>query len=396
MSGHFKYIVVGRGMMGAAAARHLAEKTDGVALIGPGEPKDIKSHQGVFASHYDEARITRTIDGNADWALLANRSIARYDDIATRSGVDFYGPVGCLIVGPKRGGGNPYIDNVCAAATRLNVATELLDDASLKSRFPYFTFEAECEGVFERDNAGYVNPRALVEAQSVLARNAGVTLIDDIVVSTRDENGVVCVVTASGATYTADKVLVAAGGFSISEHLLPQPISLDVYARTVAFFEIPDNEAERYAGMPSLIYEPRDTRKHIYLLPPVRYPDGKVYLKIGGDPDDILVKSDMEIRAWFRSGGRESVRKHLSDIVEGLVPSIDRSRISMAACVVSKTKSGYPSIGFTTSSRIAVLTGGNGTAAKSSDEIGRLGATLLLDGQIADDAFTTDFSPAFL
>ncbi|MGG2476361.1 FAD-dependent oxidoreductase, partial [Rhizobium sp. BR5] len=44
---------------------------------------------------------------------------------------------------------------------------------------------------------------------------------------------------------------------------------------------------------------------------------------------------------------------------------------SMAACVVSKTPSGYPAIGFTASPRIAVLTGGNGTAAKSSDEIGR-------------------------
>lgn len=107
MAGHFKYIVVGRGMMGAAAARHLAETVDGVALIGPGEPADIKSHQGVFASHYDEARITRTIDGDADWALLANRSIARYGDIATRSGVEFYAPVGCLMVGPERGGANP-------------------------------------------------------------------------------------------------------------------------------------------------------------------------------------------------------------------------------------------------------------------------------------------------
>ncbi|MFP3701778.1 hypothetical protein SB758_40520, partial [Burkholderia sp. SIMBA_013] len=48
----------------SAAARHLAEKVDGVALIGPGEPADITSHQGVFASHYDEARITRTIDGD--------------------------------------------------------------------------------------------------------------------------------------------------------------------------------------------------------------------------------------------------------------------------------------------------------------------------------------------
>lgn len=396
MSGHFNYIVVGCGMMGAAAARHLAETVDGVALIGPGEPADIKSHQGVFASHYDEARITRTIDGDADWALLANRSIARYADIAARSGVEFYAPVGCLMVGPQRGGDNPFIDDVSKAASRLGVSTELLDGENLKSRFPYFSFEPGCEGVFERDNAGYVNPRALVKAQAVLAEKAGVTLIDDIVVSTREEDGRASVRTASGAVYTADRVLVAAGGFSITKDLLPQPVALNVYARTVAFFEIDEADLGQYAAMPSLIYEPRDTTKHIYLLPPVRYPDGKFYLKIGGDPDDKAVGSDPEIREWFRSGGRESVRDHLSAIVETLVPSVDLSRVSMAACVVSKTRSGYPAIGFTASPRIAVLTGGNGTAAKSSDEIGRLGATLLRDGKIADRAFTTDFTPAFL
>ncbi|WP_216330006.1 FAD-binding oxidoreductase [Rhizobium sp. X9] len=396
MSGHFKYIVVGRGMMGAAAARHLAEKVDGVALIGPGEPADITSHQGVFASHYDEARITRTIDGDADWALLANRSIARYADITARSGVEFYAPVGCLIVGPGRGGDNPFIGNVLKAAERLGVSTELMNDESLRNDFPYFSFEPGSEGVFEKDNAGYVNPRALVKAQSVLADKAGVTLIDDVVVSTREEAGRAIVETASGAVYAADRVLVAAGGFSITKDFLPQPVALNVYARTVAFFEIDEADLEQYAGMPSLIYEPRDTTKHIYLLPPVRYPDGKFYLKIGGDPDDKLVGSDPEIRAWFRSGGRESARDHLSDIVATLVPSIDRSRISMAACVVSKTPGGYPAIGFTTSPRIAVLTGGNGTAAKSSDEIGRLGAALLLDGKIGDGAYAADFKPAFL
>ncbi|MGV1955882.1 NAD(P)/FAD-dependent oxidoreductase [Agrobacterium sp. 22-214-1] len=396
MSGHFRYIVVGRGMMGAAAARHLAETVDGVALIGPGEPADIKSHRGVFASHYDEARITRTIDGDAEWALLANRSIARYADIAARSGVEFYAPVGCLMVGPERGGDNPFVDDVRKAAARLGVSTELLDGEGLESRFPYFSFEPACEGVFERNNAGYVNPRGLVKAQAVLAEKAGVTLIDDIVVSTREEDGRARVETASGAVYTADRVLVAAGGFSITKDLLPQPVALDVYARTVAFFEVDEGDLDQYTDMPSLIYEPRDTTKHIYLLPPVRYPDGKFYLKIGGDPDDKRLGSDPEIREWFRSGGRESVRDHLSEIVGSLVPSIDLSRVSMAACVVSKTQSGYPAIGFTASPKIAVLTGGNGTAAKSSDEIGRLGALLLRDGKIADSAFATDFKPAFL
>ena len=38
MAPRFKYIVVGAGMMGAAAARHLSEESGDVALIGPPEP----------------------------------------------------------------------------------------------------------------------------------------------------------------------------------------------------------------------------------------------------------------------------------------------------------------------------------------------------------------------
>ncbi|WP_320196414.1 NAD(P)/FAD-dependent oxidoreductase [Agrobacterium rosae] len=395
MAIQFRYIVVGAGMMGAAAARHLAEHTDGVALIGPREPADIKSHTGVFASHYDAARITRTIDSSADWARLANRSIARYAEIERESGVEFYGEVGCLIVGKKRGTGFPYIENVCAAAEKLGVDTDILHDAELAARFPYFAFESGCEGVFEKNNAGYVNPRELVRAQIAVAEKRGVTRIDDIAVSVRDEGGVATVTTASGAVYPAEKVLVAAGGFSIADGLLPQALEMEVYARTVGFFEIPDDELHLYAGMPSLIYEPEDPRKHIYLLPPVRYPDGKFYLKIGGEPDDVPLKTDQEIREWFRSGGNAEVRDNLSDIIETLIPSIDRARISMAACVTSYTRSGFPAIGYTASPSIAVLTGGCGAAAKSSDEIGRLGAELLVEGQIIDKGYETDFAPVF-
>ena len=43
----------------------------------------------------------------------------------------------------------------------------------------------------------------------------------------------------------------------------------------------------------------------------------------------------------------------------------------------------------------AVLTGCAGTSAKSSDEIGRLGAELLLTGQIAPQGYQTDFKPSF-
>ncbi|SFB48621.1 sarcosine oxidase [Rhizobium sp. NFR07] len=395
MAQRFKYIVVGRGMMGAAAARHLSQWTDGVALIGPDEPADASRHQGVFASHYDEARITRTIDPNPVWARLANRSIARYRQIEAESGIDFYHPVGCLIVGPARSSGHSYIGGVCSAAAGLGVDVEMLSDEQLADRFSYFGFEPGCEGVYQGNDAGHINPRALVAAQSVIAEKQGVSRIGEVVVSVREGHGGAVVTTAEGNTYEADRVLLAAGGFSTAEGLLPRQVEMSVYARTVTFFHIPDEELPKFSGMPSLIHEPLNPRDHIYMLPPVRYPDGKVYLKIGGDQDDILVTSDHDMRAWFRSGGRETVRDHHARIMETLVPGVDRSRISTGSCVVSKTATGYPAIAFTDSPHIAVLTGGCGAAAKSSDEIGRLGAELIFHGEIRDDAYGVPFSASF-
>ncbi len=146
--------------------------------------------------------------------------------------------------------------------------------------------------------------------------------------------------------------------------------------------------------MPSLIHQPADPTDHIYLLPPVRYPDGKTYLKIGGDPDDLQLETEPEIRAWFRRGGRLTTRDHLHRIITGLVPTLADAPISMAACVTSFTPENYPVIGFA-SEHIAVLTGGCGAAAKSSDEIGRLGAELLQHGRLIDEAYGDVFRPVF-
>ncbi|MBW8319428.1 MAG: FAD-dependent oxidoreductase [Arenimonas sp.] len=394
MADRFKFIIIGRGMLGSAAARHLAGRVDGVALIGPDEPKDAARHEGVFASHYDEARITRTIDTDPVWALLAKRSIARYAAIAEGSGIDFFHEAGCLMVGPRRGGADPYVADICHAAERVGARTQVLDAITLRQRFPYFDFGTGCEGVFEAVGAGYVNPRRLVEAQSVLARRAGATIVPATVVCTRETGDGVVVTTADGQEIRGEKVLVAAGGFSIAENLLPKPVDLSVYARTVAFFEIPDAELAHYAGMPSLIHQPDDPHRHIYLLPPVRYPDGKTYLKIGGDPDDLRLETEPAIRAWFRSGGRAGIRDHLSRIIDGLVPDLAGAPLSMAACVTSFTPNNYPAIGFA-SDRIAVLTGGCGAAAKSSDEIGRLGAELLIGGDLDQAAYGDVFRPSF-
>ncbi|MDU0363026.1 FAD-dependent oxidoreductase [Rhizobium sp. 25PS6] len=386
----FRFIVIGRGMMGAAAAKYLARQADGVAVIGPDEPVDRKTHQGVFASHYDEGRITRTIDPDRNWALLANRSIDRYGEIARDSGIDFYREVGCVVVAPT---GGDYLEKTRRAAVSLGVETSLLDEQGLKAAFPFFAFPDGGAGVFEARGAGHISPRKLVKAQSLLAEQAGAAVIRDHVVSIRSEGGSAAVETSGGLIYRAEKVLLAAGGFSISENLLPQPVAMTVYARTVTLFEVSDADAARLVAMPSLIL--RAPGIDIYLLPPIRYPDGKFYLKIGGDPDDLTLSDDTEMRAWFKTEGRDTVRAHLKRIVEGLVPDMVPLSISTAACVVSHTESGYPMIGYSSSPEIAVLTGCAGTSAKSSDEIGRLGAELLLSGGISEQGYSTDFTPQF-
>jgi sarcosine oxidase len=398
MTARFKYIVIGRGMMGAAAARYLSKWSDGIALIGPGEPADYGRHEGVFASHYDEARITRTIDPDPVWARLANRSIARYGEVAAQSGIEFYHEAGCLLVGPKRNARPSYVGDVLDAAGRLGVSTETMADCELADRFPFFSFPQQSEGIWEPANAGYINPRRLVQAQTRLAERQGAAVISETVSSVRQEGNRVTVHTTEGNAYSGDRVLVATGGFSINESLLGARLDLKVFARTVAFFEVDEASLARMGQVPSLIWKWSEDKDGIYLLPPVRYPDGKVYIKIGGDPDDLPLPTEPEIRTWFRSGGRESTRRHLEGIMAQLMPDLDLSRSSMAPCVTSFTPTGYPAISMTHADRIGVLTGGCGAAAKSSDEIGRLGAELIFHGRVIDEAYgaETDFRADYL
>ena len=60
----FSTIVIGKGLVGAAAAKYLAATQPGVAVIGPDEPTDYATAT-VFASHYDQARVLRRIGRDA-------------------------------------------------------------------------------------------------------------------------------------------------------------------------------------------------------------------------------------------------------------------------------------------------------------------------------------------
>lgn len=77
----FDLCIVGAGMFGSAAARHASADSElKTCLIGPAEIpyEDWKlSGRDIFASHYDEGRITRTFDESAYMQIFGVKSIGK-------------------------------------------------------------------------------------------------------------------------------------------------------------------------------------------------------------------------------------------------------------------------------------------------------------------------------
>ena len=64
--------------------------------------------------------------------------------------------------------------------------------------------------------------------------------------------------------------------------LLPRKLALRVKSETIILAEVPHSEVERLETMPAVNvdYE-NELLSSIYMLPPIRYPDGRYYVKMG-------------------------------------------------------------------------------------------------------------------
>jgi sarcosine oxidase len=362
--------VIGAGMIGAAAARHLAQAGHDVVLIGPPEPEDKAAHKGVFASHYDEGRITRALDPWPFWSKASRASIARYGQIAAESGIRFFHETGTVMAGHED---SPYIGRLCEVQRDQALPCDRLQGDALAARFPFFQFDPGTLALHEGQGAGHINPRALVRAQIMLAERAGARLLPDIVLGL-DEVATGIRIRTDRGDVQANQVLVAAGGFA--NMILPAPLPLTVYARTVVLLELDAGEAARLAAMPSLIWLEPDGNDP-YLLPPIRYPDQRIYLKMGGDVVDVVLRDTQDIQDWFRSGGNRSVGRMLEAQVRARMPGLRVQSAHVQPCVTTFTPQNIPALE-RISPRLSVAVGGCGRGAKCSDELGRLGAELAL------------------
>ncbi len=289
-----KIVVMGRGLFGSAAARHLAEAEDGIACIGPDEPTSRVAHSGVFASHYDEGRMTRNVDPVWEWATTARQAIARYRDLEERSGVKFYSPVGYLGLGHPA---STYNARCAETGEAKGAAIERLDAATIRARYPFLSISDNADGLVESGGAGHIGPRKMVQAQTLLAERAGATMIRQAARAIRTVSSGVEVDLWDGSVVQAERVLVTAGAFTKACGLSPKHLGVTVYGRTVVLVGIEGEAIDALKNMPTMI----DSNIGAYILPPITYPDGHSYLKIGIGTEADPQFADLDnLQNWFK------------------------------------------------------------------------------------------------
>ncbi|XP_021371983.1 uncharacterized protein LOC110462372 isoform X2 [Mizuhopecten yessoensis] len=346
--------VIGAGLIGSAAARHASlQHNTRVCLIGPEEPQErsLGSSREIFGAHYDEGRITRCSDPDPVWATLAQRSIDRYRELEATSGVTFYTEAGCLMAGTVQG---QFMSLTRDTVTSHSIQHVFIDSELLKKRFPYLSMSNTDEAIYETTRAGYISPRALIYAQKFVAMNNQCDVINEVVCKVSrdhvDGKSYMSVLTEEGRTIKAQRVLLATGSYTTFKDLLCTGTEPEVTLcpLTVAKVEVSEEDAKRVKQMPSILYYghgapdwptkyPRNASNLIgvYVLPPIKYPDGKYYIKLGNFADSVSPRltTPAEVKAWYCGDGISSLVTDSARLITAMTPDFISEIINISTCI---------------------------------------------------------------
>jgi sarcosine oxidase len=388
-------VVVGAGMFGSAAAKYLSRAGADVLIIGPSEPRDLASASlPEFGAHFDQARITRRVGWDPVWGTIDARSLERFRDIEAESGIGLFQECGSLVL--MAACISHRTDAMLRRCESEGIIVERLPEQALRQEFPALgipPLRGGVEALLERKQAGHLNPRQLVRAQLRLAEVAGGRLLRAVVTSVwRDGPGgrwlVRAVAGERAIEVGADQLVIATGAMANLSGALPPGLELDlhVFAEPNLLFEIGEEQLERLRGLPSVVtVDPEDSGNNnmsVYLLPPVRYPDEKWYMRIGPGMQPIVqeLRTVGDMSAWHTRQRISSAQgRYLDAMMRMMVPGLESASVREACCAIDKTASRNPYIGHPGEEEsLIVIAGGNGHGARGSDEIGRLAAAAVL------------------
>ncbi|MWV48890.1 N-methyl-L-tryptophan oxidase [Rathayibacter sp. VKM Ac-2803] len=193
-------VVVGAGIVGAAAARTLAERGDRVLVLERFE----RGHDR--GSSHGETRIFRRGYVEDDYRALTGRAATEWARLEAESGRRLFTPTGAIDHGDASA-----LLAIEEAFARDGIPVERLDAAEASRRWPGLRFETD---VLLHPEGGRLDAAAAIEALLESAQAHGATVRASVGVhEIRERDGGVRLVTDEGPI-TADAVVVAAGSWT--------------------------------------------------------------------------------------------------------------------------------------------------------------------------------------
>jgi len=368
------FLIVGSGMFGSAIARYLAPQAS-ITVVGPAP----RAGSAAYGAHHDEGRIIGDPTRDIVWSELNRRA----REGMTELDPTLITPCGALTVTPAAGPDGPL-----AAGIRDRpgggIQTLSLDAAS--ARFPMARFGPD-EAILYQPAAGHFSPRRYVALALGSARDSGATIAPGVVRALRTSAAGAEAELDDGSRLRAEAAIVASGAFAAGSDLLPVPVALRAKSEVYAMAELDDQQAAELGGMPCI----NRTIDHaeladLYVLPPIRYPNGRTYLKLGANTMiDHWLPDPAAVRAWYDHGNDEGPLPALREVLTGLLPGVRVRAWHTRRCSDAYTARRLPYIDVLDPGRLVIALGGNGRGAQAADAVGRLTASLALAGEWDSD-----------
>ncbi len=370
------YLIVGNGMFGAAIARHLAPHAT-VTVVGPQARTD---GPGAYGAHHDEGRIIGDLSRDLVWSEL-NR-YAR--DGMTDLDPALITPCGALTATTR--GGPDYLSVAAQIREQQSADIRTLTADAACASFPMARFSRD-ETIWYQPAAGYFSPRRYVALATQAAQAHGATITSGTVRALHLSATGIEAELSDGRRLRAGAAIVASGAFAAGSDLLPVPVALKAKSEVYAMAELGDHQAAELDMMPCI----NRTINHpeladLYVLPPIRYPDRRTYLKAGANTMiDHWLPDPAAVRAWYDHGNDDGPLPALRQVLTGLLPGVRVRSWHTRRCSDAYTAHRHPYIDILEPGRLTIALGGNGRGAQAADAVGQLTAGLALTGQWQSD-----------
>jgi sarcosine oxidase len=354
----FDAIVLGAGVIGAAAALHLARQ--GRTLL-------LERHAFLHerGSSHGGSRIFRHAYEDLDHVRLAIAADAAWTALERDTGERLLHRTGGLDLGHAGGGELAAIEAALRAADR---PVERLDAAQVRSRFPVFAVDDDVEALFQPDAAIVPATRAVATLlRAAVAAGADLRDREGATSVTVGADGVEVVSTAG--RYAADRLVVAAGAW-LAELVPELALPLRVEQQQVLYLRVgADARAFAPGRMPVFI----DRRGGIYGFPLFDRPHAIKVSDHEGAPTIDLARRTFDVDPVRAAATVAAAR--------ALLPGVTGDVVEAQTCLYTKT----PDERFVLDrhpdhAHVVVAGGGSGHAFKFGPVLGEIAADLVTRG----------------